>query len=192
MDIDEGLTALKKFNEKAEKLRRLTFTDIILKKLNKVIIDYSGKRGLIIKRKGANEEQIDAFLFTLRFFYNKRDGCSFGAIRDFYNTLPIPKDKRDLLNSLLDGLDQFMNSKALMAFEGQGYTRKEIFDTFMWGELAHETDDKLVEQYNRWMKNKLNGYLFESEFIFILSGILMNIFAIEELNKEVIAYLEEN
>ena len=193
MSVEEGLKAMKKFNEKADKLKKLSFTDIIMQNLNRVIVDFSRGNELVmksIKREGPNEEQIDAFLLTLRFFFYRKDGCSFEVMGDFYNSLPIPQDKRDMLNNLNDGLNEFMAGRALMAFDGQVYTRQEIFDTFMYGELAHERNPKLVERYNKWMEDKFNRFLFESEFIFILSGILRNVFAVEKLNNEVISYLE--
>lgn len=129
-------------------MRGLSFTEYIFKNINKVTIGFNSKEGSFLRREGPNGETIDAFLFTLRFFYNKKDGCKFSTIEDIYNTKPFPQDLKKRLNSLTNGLKSFMSSRAWWTFEGIFYTNTQVFDTFMWGELAHETDDALVKRYD--------------------------------------------
>lgn len=191
MPIKESLEAMKLFNERAGELRHSPFTEYINKRLNRVNIKYS-EEGLSIDRKGPSNHDIKAFILTFRSFIQDNERCSFRNMAKHYETLSIPNEFKQLFRGLRKGHKSFLSEgSSMVVYEGERLKFNEIFDTFIYGKFAH-TEKPKKEKYDKWMKDPIRAVLLELDFIFILSGMLRNIFAVEALNNEVINYIKEN
>lgn len=90
MDVKSATDTLLLFNEKADKLEDLSFT----KELENSGVTISGKLGQPVQaqRHGPDDESIDAFVLTMRFFVQDNEITSFRNMADLYahsQSIPI-------------------------------------------------------------------------------------------------------
>lgn len=182
------LKAMKLFNDKAEKLNNNSFTKKITSEGFGITI--SAKKGgpVNVEKRYPTDESIEAFVLTLRFFIQDNEASSFGNLADIYSKLPdYCKEKIDFLNArkeLNDYLD--LPDKSLRINEnGKTLTNREIYNTFIYGGLAH-ANKEYQKKYDEWMANPLLGPILQGEFINIMSNILRCIFYVQERNESLI------
>ena len=109
LDIDLAIRTLHLFNQKAEKLAGLRFTQYMGEKQSGFTI--SGQRQdddtftVQAERHGPDEEMIDAAVLTLRFFIQKREPISLRKMATLYQTLPISPKLLERFNAARDNLN---------------------------------------------------------------------------------------
>ena len=190
---EEDINALKLFNEKAEKLKNLSFTKTVLvEQRSSVSISARVGEPVNVKRKGPDEESIDAFVLTFRFFIQNNEKSSFGNLEEIYENLPIPQEKKDLFRSARKQVNEFLDSDSIVQFKinNKSLSRRHILDIFIYGGLSHANERKKKE-YDMWMSNSVLKPLIENEFVYILGKLLRYILDVKSLNDEVIKELEK-
>ena len=95
MKNSEIIKSLLLFNEKADKLERLSFIETIFKYDSGASITINkrddGLYDLIQERRGPLEEAIDAFVLTMRFFIQDNEPISFRNLTKLYDCGLIDK-----------------------------------------------------------------------------------------------------
>jgi hypothetical protein len=194
--IVAALRALRLFNEKADKLEASSFTRKILTERSGVEI--SAKRvetgvAVTATRFGPDQESIDAFVLTFRFFVQDNEPSSFRNMADFYSDAGLPLDSETTrrFNEARDAVNAYLDEASFVQVDNRPLTHREIFDVFMWGGLAHAYAQKgRKETFDLW-KSILGFFqILENEFVLALATILKAIFYIRELNKQAIQKLE--
>jgi hypothetical protein len=155
--MTHALATLRLFNEKATKLRRLT--------LNRRMLDRDFQFGPILGPEperlvrgfhfdGPDDEAIDAFVLTLRFFIQDNEPTSLRNMSRLYGSLPINptlvarfEQERAAANALLD-------SSAFISIDGERLTCRRLVDTFVYGDRAHASPEK-SENYRLWMSDDM-------------------------------------
>jgi len=190
----EIIKSLELFNEKAEKLGRLSFIKTIFKYNSGVSIKISkGKSGLydlIQERKGPLEEAIDAFVLTIRFFIQDKDSISFRRIAEIYNTAPIEKKIKEEFISLRNQINTYLdsNSAIVIAINKETLNHRKILNIIIYGGLSHADIEK-KKKYDFLMKSPLKA-IIENDFVCSLTILFKVIKSICNLNKTVIEILE--
>ena len=187
METALACQTLRLFNEKADKLQRLSFAKKILH--GEIAVNISWKRGAKtkIKRFGPSEESIEAFVLTFRFFIQENEPTSFAKIGKLYNDFPVGSDLVRKFNDEMKLLKRIWKSKAHVNIGEQQLTRRQVFEVFMWGGLAHS---QKKSTYDEWAKDSLIFPLLQSEFIMTLAKILEVIFEVRNINQAVIREIE--
>jgi hypothetical protein len=191
-DISIALLALRLFNEKADKLETSSFAKKIL--TERIGVKFSAQQGeMAAKRFGPDQESIDAFILTFRFFVQDNEPSSLHNLAGFYrdagSSLRAETIKR--FNKARESINDYLGESSFMNFENHMLTYQEIFEVFIWGGLAHAYAQKgLKERFDRWKGVSDVFQVLESEFVRMLANILKAIFYIRELNKEAIRQLE--
>jgi hypothetical protein len=172
---EETRASLELFVEKAQELKSCNFTKYLADgNAVNLRISISSQHGENVEYTGPNDEAMKAFLLTLRFFIQDGDGISFRYLVEKTCTDPdlsvswrkAIKEVRSQLGQYLSGLVQPM-----IVYEPPP-TRKEILDTFIYGNLAHS--NKLYRQrFKKWRQNKL---MF-AEYNINFHGILYTMFS---------------
>src|SRR5688500_13612623 len=100
MSLEEHISRIKFFNKKAEKLRRLSFTQTIYTQNPQVTASFLLEKSTVeIQTTAPHEEAIDAFLYTFRFFMVNNEDTSFGRMASVYEQLPITEVKKEKFRS---------------------------------------------------------------------------------------------
>jgi len=179
-----ALHALRLFNEKAAKLLSFSF----INKMQGSGLTISSKIGEPVSAdvRGPDQEATDAFILTLRFFIQDNERSSFSNLEKLYESLDCfePekkafKEARKTFNSYLDARTELQFN-----FNGKWITNREVFDTFIYGELAHSQQS---ERYNQWARDPITVSIVKNEFNMILAETLCFIGYVKELNEAVLA-----
>jgi hypothetical protein len=190
--IAESLRILKLYTEKAEKLKRLTFTKAVFGgKKSGFTADITQGQPVDVKRRGSSEEAIDAFLFTFRFFYHDKEKMSFRYMATLYNELPISDILKKDFHEIRGNINSLLDSSAPIVIKGESLLRRKIFEVLLWGGLSRANKEK-KQLYDCWRdRYPLLLTLLEDEFetclIFFLDGILQ----VHDLNQNVINELSK-
>ena len=151
MKDSEIVNSLKLFNEKAEKLERLSFIEII-SKYNRgfsIKIDKreDGLYDLIQERSGPLEEAIDAFVLTIRFFIQDNEVTSFRNITRLYECAPVDKKIKNDFIKIRTQLNEYLDSNSGMAITVNEDTlnHRKILDIIIYGGLSH-ANPELADQ----------------------------------------------
>jgi hypothetical protein len=150
MDTVESSRILRLFNEKAAKLEKLRFTQGILNANSGVTIT-ANQQATEIKRYGPDEESIDAFVLTIRFFVQDNEKISLRNLEQLYHGLAINSTLQEQIVAARTQLNQFLNSQTIVTMNGETLTFRGVFEVFMWGGLAHANPEKKVA-YDSWSK----------------------------------------
>ena len=192
MTID--LKGLKLFNEKGEKLENSRFLRNLLTNGNSTTISWSEGNSVQIQTMTADDDSRDSFILTLRFFIQDNEKSSFRNMSKIYNSLPddkkfnqLKKNFNEARTVLNDFLDRELDIK--MNLYGEKVTNRLLFETFIFGELAHSNQHH-EKRYKMWVANPILGSLIKVEFNNILYKILKLIKYVREVNKEVLGLIE--
>jgi len=187
MDLKSAIDTLLRFNEKADKLEGLSFT----KSLESSGVTISGKLGQPVQaqRQGPDDESIDAFVLTMRFFVQDNEATSFRNMADLYAQLPISPDLAQKFNDARAKTNTSLDKPTPIKLNNADLTYRTVFDIFLWGGLAHANPKKKAI-YDSWAQNPILFPLLQNEFVFAL-GILLNmIFFTRALNKVALSQLK--
>ena len=193
MNNFETIQSLTLFNEKAEKLERLSFIETISKhesgfsvKINK---REDGLYDLIQERRGPLEEAIDAFVLTIRFFLQDNETTSFRNIAKLYECAPIDKTIKNDFNRIRTQLNEYLDSNSGMGItiNEETLNHRKILDIIIYGGLSHANPEK-KRKYDFWVKTPLKA-MIENEFVHSLAILFSAIKAVHQLNMKVIEIL---
>ena len=94
--MEKAKETLEFYNEKAEKLQGLSFTSSILNQNSGVHLSWTRDSGILkIDREGPDEESIDAFVLTLRFFMQDNEPTSLRNMAKLIEALPINEQNKE-------------------------------------------------------------------------------------------------
>ena len=190
MAVSEDLKALELFNRKAEIVRNSSFMRFLDERGTGITISGGKGKPTTVETKWPNDEARDAFLLTFRFFIQKKEKSSFPKMARTYDSLPISQQKKELFKDARKKLNDFLDSKSRITFQGQAITRREILWNIMYGDLSH-ANEKKEEILNQWMSYPLMDTFFRDEFVKILGSATHIIEHVQDLNEEVIKELSE-
>src|ERR1051325_261911 len=191
-DLNEIAKALRLFNEKAEKLKRLSFLEQIRHQSSGFSISmqrvdddsFSVKQD----RRGPAEEATDAFVLTFRFFIQDNEVTSFRKMQQHYDDAPIDPTLKQKFTQLRKEVNQYLDSETNIKSDGENLTPRKIMDTFVYGGLSHANEEKR-RLWKTWMNNPFASTMYENEFAVVLSNIHIAIEMIRKMNEEVLKSL---
>jgi len=190
MTISEDLEALELFNRKAETLRNSRFMKSLLERGSGVTISGDKDGRITTETRWPDQEAIEAFILTLRFFIQNNEKSSFENMEKTYDNLPISQEKKELFKNARKKLNEFLDSNSPLGINEQFLTHRRILWVFVYGEFAH-TDKELKPIYDQWMSYGIFNVTIYNEFIYVLGMVTSFIAYVQNLNEEVIKELGE-
>lgn len=188
--IMDGIKALKLFNKKARRLLDSRFVSF-LKEKKKLSFQISLKKGEKAKttRILPDQEAIDAFVLTFRFFIQDNERCSFGNLNEVYQKSPISQESKDKYFQARTILNNYLDSRTNITLYGENPAKRRLLDVFVYGNLAH-SNPKLEEIYRRWTQSQFVYGFAEVHFCTILEFVLRMILCVAGINEKAIKELE--
>lgn len=182
---EDHLAALHLFNEKADKLKRCSFTRLVFEQDSGVSFSAKLNEEIKIERLGPGEEAIDAFALTFRFFIQDNEKSSFRNLDTIYNDLPITQLQKDLFRNARKELNSFLDSSSMFNLNNEILSNRHILEVFMYGGLSHANEKKKII-FDSWIVNPFLSQYLQNEFVFILANVMNVITYIQSLNVAVI------
>ena len=184
------LYPLKLFNEKAEKLLNTRFVRY-LQETRKLSVTISAEKGQEVKvtRILPDQDAIEAFVLTFRFFIQGNEKSSFRQLSKKYEVLPISSELKKNFNDWRNGLNDYLDKKISIKIYDKHPSRRELLDIFIYGGLAHANPQKKVI-YDKWKKLDIVYGFLEAEFCGILEVVLRAILSVADINKKAIEELK--
>ncbi len=194
-EIQQQIAAMQLFNEKAEKLMKLSFVEALSVPNAGVTLNGSQKDDGTFEiksvRRGPSREAIDAFVLTFRFFIQDNESSSFRNIAAVYDTAALDQELKERFQSARHAVNKMLDSPNLLhiSHNGLDLTNREIMLVFIYGGLAHANPEK-HKRFQEWMSFPPAAALFENCFTLILGTILHAITYIIGVNREAIESLK--
>jgi hypothetical protein len=186
--LREALDTLRLVVEKADKLERLRFTEHLRSGGS---IGFSGSRsetGFNIAYNGPDEEAIDAFVLTYRFFIQNNERSSLANIEGLFTRLPLDRRRIDAVIGTRKSVNDFLDSSTGVVVNGQQLKRRTLIDTFLYGDFAHGKP-KHKALMDQWVATG-GRPVFQSIFVATISEVLNAIFWFRQACREAAEILE--
>jgi hypothetical protein len=168
------------FRQKSKKLLESTFAKEMAKPTG-VDINWT-EEGQVVVHRGPNQEFIDAYLLTFRFFIQGNESISFKNMGENFKKINDEdlfekfEEERAALNEYLDGSTNFNVNGVI--------SRRQLMEVFIYGDLSHANYQDKRRHFKSWMENELMAELMKNEFKFIIGKILIVIARVDKLCKE--------
>lgn len=169
MEIEEVISAMSLFIEKADKLRNSNFVKRAVKDSG---VDFSASIGepTTIKRRGPDDENIEAFVLTFRFFVQDNEKISLRKIKDVFESSFVEEKEKNNYNEARNNLNTYLDGATMFNVNGV-IQRRTLMEVFIYGGLSHANESK-KKKYDHWMGNQLLAPFMQNEFIVILFEVL--------------------
>jgi len=175
---------------KLEKLERISFLEKINHPDSGITISFRNEQGEgIIKqeRRGPDEEAIDAFVLTFRFFIQNNEPTSLGNMEKFYLEAPIEPGLQQEFVNLRKEVNEYLDGSINISLNGEALTRRRLMEVFVFGGLSHANEEKRI--IYKTMMSSYGAMLFENEALVILRNIHVAIAFIKSLNEKALEHL---
>jgi hypothetical protein len=199
-ELDKTAKALRLFNEKADKLARLSFVE----KMNDPNVGFTlsfenlkeGGSKVTQERRGPEEEAIDAFVNTFRFFIQNNEQSSFDNMEKHYLAAPVDKALKQEFFDMRNRINQYLDVEPITApnfpftieYNNEKLTRRRIMDVFVYGGLSHANEEKR-RLHKMWINDPFVGKFIEQIFVSTLADVFVAIAHIQGINERALQHL---
>lgn len=181
-EIEAASSRLELFNEKAAKLERSRFFRRMLRKGVTYRVRFGHQRRTRAKHDAPNGEVVDAFVLTYRWFVQDSDGVSIRRIARLYKRLPVSRELRKDITAARWAIRRLLSQKTQITVKGHTPTRREVCETFLYGDLAHANPAKRARMVD-WKRGPVTLMMLDAEFVATLARIASIVVFIRDTNR---------
>jgi len=181
---DDDKLTLELFNRKADEIINSSYVNE--SKTKDIGITLSWKKNQTphgtwqYDAKHHDHDFIKSVILPLRLFIQNNERISVKNINDLYQNLPIDSQFKLTIQDIRQYLNDYLDERARTFFSDQP-TRREILETFVYGELAHLNSEKL-ERLETWKKDDMEFQVGFFEFQNIIHEFIQMIKLIRNVN----------
>jgi hypothetical protein len=134
-----------------------------------------------------DDDSIDAFVLTIRFFIQNTESCSIYRLSKIYNNTDrrISNDHRDQFNNLRSILNDTLDSQLWFAINKTRLSYRQVLNGMIYSELSHSNKNAHREFSLNFRKTFLLKAILKHEFIRILMFLYAILSKIYKLNEAV-------
>lgn len=181
----EQLNSLRTFSEKATRLLNSSLAKEVLQKLNASVHWERGSEWTS-SYSGPSGESVEAFILTLRFFIQNNEPTSLRRMRQLYETIPVDTQFDQDFKDVYSKLNTFLDSSTNLSIqEGQQLTHRDIFEFFVYGDLAHANTAK--QEVIKALMEGAWPSIFQIHFIYTLRCFVLAITELKRINDDVLS-----
>lgn len=145
-----------------------------------------------------DQDNINAFILSFRFFIQKRDGVSImesqnKSMKKIFDSNFVTDQERGNFYTVSKNIDSFFLESTNMTIYDENISNYTLMDTFIYGSLAHTNKSK-AEKFNLWMSREDAREFLWHKFSIIILTVLQGVQCIRDMLKIIIdrnkAYLE--
>ncbi len=132
-----------------------------------------------------DDEKIDSFILTFRFFYQEGESISFSSLSRFLNDPELSSEWKNGVSKARKAFFDYLKGYSeytVELFDGHP-TRHEILDTVLYGRAAHANPEK-IKRLKQWTADDIRANLLIQEFTGMLVQILVFIKYLGELSEK--------
>jgi hypothetical protein len=181
---------LRLFNTKAEELNESPFIAAVRAGKVNWSAHWERDKGGEVVPNLPDEWDINGYVLPFRLFFQDRDGFSFDCLSQLYPKLDISNCLKVRADEVQGYVKRHMGALSPVILDGEQMGRQQIFDTLMYGGLAHVNEDK-QPMYDKWASHGLQKILVYSEFVQTLAALTQAIFWMRRVNRDALQELEE-
>ena len=133
---------------------------------------------------------IKGYVLIFRLFFQDLDGFSFDCLSQLYPKLEVSNCIKVRADELQRQVRRYLDALSPVILDGVQVERRQIFETVMYGALAHVNDEK-KPIHDRWAAHELQRILVYSEFVRTLAVLTDGIFWMRVVNRDALQELRE-
>jgi hypothetical protein len=198
------LEALQRFNGKVERLERSKFAqrfaddvpNVSANVASIISVEDAGPGSLTITCNirsdldDFDEEEIDAFLLTLRLFSQDNDSISLRNMAAIYAADWMPSEAKERFDEARAAVNAFLDDESVISLEdGRPLRTSEIVDVVVYGGLAHTNPSKAAV-LEEWMQSCVRGFIL-AEFYAYAKKMLDYLVFFKSLNQAVLEAIRQ-
>jgi hypothetical protein len=188
--VRDAIETLTLFVEKAERLKASSLVRTLVERGSRVRISWTAETSLLrVAPTGPSTDEIDAVVLTLRLFMQDKDRISVRNVGKLYESLPVSADLKKYYEMQRLNLNKYLDNRALINIGGDRPTKREILETFLYGELAH-LDEAKRQRYRTWVANPIAACMIEFEFVRVLHRFLRTLSVMAQIHQQALAELK--
>lgn len=171
---------LERIIEKADKLANSRFVQQLKEDGNKIVFKKD-----ITEIYRPDDEAIDAFILTYRFFTMDNEKTSFRSIAKNIDSMDVSQKWKDSFTSARTNLNLYLDTMyGIFVIHGieNKISNRDLVDIFLYGGLAHANQPKMVERFEL-LRNTPMFDLLQIIFIGVLGNVLQYIKYIAHISK---------
>jgi len=169
MNHEVNIKALMLFIEKADKLKNSSFVTRIINNSG-VDLSFGVGKPTVVKRRGPDDENIDAFILTFRFFIQDNESISLRNIKDVFHSDLAKEEEKNNFDEARNNLNTYLEGNTMFNIDGM-IKRRELMEVFIFGGLSHANTAK-KEKYDKWMRSEILAPFMQNEFSVIIFEVL--------------------
>ena len=126
------------------------------------------------------QESLRALILTVRFFIQNKENISIQNMNNFYGQINIEEKYKINFNNIHEALSTYLESYSGV----KQYSKREIFDIYIYGDLAHSNPDK-KNRYDQLQTDFFTKLYSDFQFIDIVVNFTGFILQLKHLNPPV-------
>jgi len=182
----DALSVLRLFNEKVDKLLRGSFVRKVFPEGHHLTLHFPDGT---YEERCPDEGDIDAMALTLRFFVQDSDGISLRRIVELYEELPVEDRAREAARRARQSVNAYLDSPFPWVIQDEKLTYGRVFDSFLYGGLAHAEGNKKPD-YDAWNEEPLLAAIMKFQFVEIARNLIFVLASFRAMNLRTIRQLE--
>ncbi|CAH0992403.1 hypothetical protein SIN8267_02523 [Sinobacterium norvegicum] len=141
----------------------------------------------IIDYIGPTEEELDAFLLTHRLFFQKNENFRVNNLHSHFKKFGADETKLENLIEIQAWIKKYWNSDSSLIYNGEIMSNWDIYQGFLYGDLAHTNNPENRKKFIAWNKSTISKELSYFDFRDILGKTLMVIAQLKYLTESVLS-----
>ncbi len=180
MTIDDQIRILERFNDKVDRLKQRGFEEE--SRRGGAFVEWRKELGWEGFHVGPSERTIEATTLTLRFFLLNNESTSLLNMAKLYANLNIDPQLTTQFSEIRDQVNSYLDSASNLSISEEGpMTQRDIFELFIYGDLAHANDQTTEANYRSISQSDFFP-LFQDDFINTIQLILSALTEMQQVN----------